>query len=67
MEYQSFDHWKNTFIKAFERYSGKNCYINISEELAVKLNMINIDAYIASNRSHFDNNTGLKNELIVKM
>jgi hypothetical protein len=67
MEYQSFDHWKNTFIKSFERYRGKNCYINISEELATKLDMKHIDAYIASNRSHFDSNVGLKNELIVKI
>lgn len=67
VEYQSFEHWKDTFIKSFERYSGKNCYINISEELATKLNMANIDAYIVSNRSHFDSNNGSKNELIVKI
>lgn len=67
MEYQSFDHWKNTFVKSFEKYSGKKCYINISVDLASKLNLNNIDAYITSNRSHFDNNNDLKYELIVKV
>lgn len=67
IKYNSFDDWKNTFIKSFERYSDKNCYINISEDLSIKCGWTKIDSYIQSNRSHFDKRTGYKTELIVRI
>jgi len=66
-EYKSFDEWRNIFIKSIEQYSGKNCYINTPHELCNKLGWNNIDAYIKSNRSHFDKKSGDKKEPIIKL
>lgn len=66
-EYKSFDEWKNVFIKSIELYKNKNCYINTTEELSKLLDWNNIDSYIISNRSHFDNKQGDKKEVIVKI
>ena len=65
--YKSFEEWRGTFIKAIERYNGKNCYINIPEELRKKLGWENIVSRISSNRSHFDKKNGQKKEAIVKI
>jgi hypothetical protein len=67
VNYESFDEWKNSFIKSIERYSGKNCYINAPEDLCMKLGWNNVDSYILSNRSHFDKGDGDKKEWIVKL
>ena len=64
ISYDSFEHWKDTFIKSILKYKT-NCYINMSEELSNQLNLSNIDSYIVSNRSHFDSKNGLKKEVIV--
>ncbi len=67
VSYSSFDEWKDTFIKSFEKYSSQNCYINMSEELSIRLGFTNLDAYIVSNRSHFDGGDDQKREVIVKL
>lgn len=66
-KYNSFDDWKNTFIKSLEKHSNKNCYINTTQELADKLNWKCVDSYITSNRSHFDKRGGNKKEVIIKI
>lgn len=63
--YETFDVWKNTFIKSIEEC--KNCYINTSLEIGNKLNWNNIDKYIINNRSHFDKRDGYKKEGIFKI
>jgi hypothetical protein len=63
----SFNDWKNTFIAAIEKYSGKKCYINVSSELSERLNWTNINSYIVSNTSHFDKNSANKREAIVEI
>ena len=67
VNYDDFNHWKNTFIKSIE--SCHNCYINTSIQLAKELNWNVVDSYIVSNGSHFDKKNGMstKTELIVKM
>jgi hypothetical protein len=67
MEYKSFNDWRDVFIKSIEQYSGRNCYINATEDLCIKLGWKNIDSYILSNRSHFDKKEGEKKEWIVKL
>lgn len=68
MKYGTFDIWRDTFIKKIESFSGKNCYINTSLELAKRLGWIDkVTSNISSNRSHFDKNTEEKLEPIIKM
>lgn len=67
IEYSSFDDWRNVFIKSIERYKGLNCYINAPQELCDKLGWNDVDAYIVSNRSHFDKKDGKKKEPIIKL
>lgn len=67
IEYKSFKDWKTTFIKSINYYSGKNCYINTTQELSIKLDWKNIDSYIVSSPSHFGNKSKLKREVIVRV
>ena len=65
--YESFEHWKNTFIHSLEKYKNFNCYINVPIQLANKLNWNNIDSTIISNSSHFNKCNDKKIEYIIKL
>jgi hypothetical protein len=68
INYKSSDEWKNSFIKAIERYGGNNnCFINTTEKLSNALGWNSIDSYIISNKDHFDKGSGYKKEVIVKL
>ena len=66
-EYVSFDDWVNKFIKSFNRYGDKNCYINCPSELANTLNWTNVDNYVVSNTTHFNKTNNEKREVIIKL
>jgi len=67
IEYKSLEEWRNTFIKSIEKYSDKNAYINIPEDLSIKLNWNNIQFKILKNTSHFNKNKKIKTEYIIKL
>lgn len=69
IQYNSFEEWKFTFINSIENCKNCGlCLINTTKELSDRLDWNNIDFYILSNRSHFDDKTlGLKKEVIIKI
>lgn len=65
-QYESFEKWQIKFISTIEKIGGQ-CLINCGEDIANKIGWNHIDAYIKSNRSHFDKRSGKKKEVIVKI
>ena len=66
--YSSFEEWVSNFIGGLIRHSKQaSTIINLPQDLAALLKWDNSNAYIVSNRSHFDKGEGLKTEFLVKL
>lgn len=65
--YNSFDEWRQTFIKSLKKYSGKKCYINVPVDLAQKLNWNNVVYTVKKPSSHFNKEKKDKTEYIIEL
>jgi hypothetical protein len=65
--YKDFETWKEVFIRRFYQYD--NVYINMSNELYMRLGLNNskIEYYIQSNTTHFNKDKNSKNEVICRI
>jgi hypothetical protein len=64
--YESFNDWKNTFIKKLLTYP--RLLINMSEKLCIQLQLTQyIDTYLSNQTSHLDKNKNSKKEVIIKV